>query len=107
MNDLRLIVGLGNPGPEHAKTRHNAGFWCVDALAESQGVRFGLENKKWWHLNLQKSRNPEETEGTEGKMCSRNQVTLNPALKGLRNVLQMAESPSACPFEYLVHRREG
>ena len=45
MAGLRLIVGLGNPGPEHARTRHNAGFWFVDALAEKAGARFGLESK--------------------------------------------------------------
>ena len=45
MAGLRLIVGLGNPGPEHARTRHNAGFWFIDALAEQAGARFGLESK--------------------------------------------------------------
>lgn len=45
MTGLRLIVGLGNPGPEHARTRHNAGFWFVDALAAQAGARFGLEAK--------------------------------------------------------------
>ncbi|HEY0504321.1 MAG TPA: aminoacyl-tRNA hydrolase [Lysobacter sp.] len=45
MAGLRLIVGLGNPGAEHLRTRHNAGFWFVDALALRQGVRFGLESK--------------------------------------------------------------
>ena len=45
MAGLRLIVGLGNPGPEHARTRHNAGFWFIDALAEGLGARFGLESK--------------------------------------------------------------
>ena len=45
MAGLRLIVGLGNPGAEHARTRHNAGFWFIDALAEKLGARFGLESK--------------------------------------------------------------
>ncbi len=45
MAGLRLIVGLGNPGSEHAKTRHNAGFRFVDALAEKERVRFGVEAK--------------------------------------------------------------
>jgi PTH1 family peptidyl-tRNA hydrolase len=37
---LRIIVGLGNPGPEHQVTRHNAGFWFVDLLARRHGGEF-------------------------------------------------------------------
>lgn len=45
MANLRLLVGLGNPGSEHLRTRHNAGFWFIDALAQARGTRFGMESK--------------------------------------------------------------
>ena len=41
----RLVVGLGNPGSEYAETRHNAGFWLVDALARQHGGQFRPEAK--------------------------------------------------------------
>jgi PTH1 family peptidyl-tRNA hydrolase len=42
---IRLIVGLGNPGPEYEQTRHNAGFWLVDNLANDVGARLQRETK--------------------------------------------------------------
>ncbi len=50
MNAIRLIVGVGNPGPDHAHDRHNAGFWFVDAVARAHGARLARESKFFGEL---------------------------------------------------------
>ena len=43
--DVRLVVGLGNPGQAYAAHRHNVGFWCVKRLARNWGIRF--KSSRW------------------------------------------------------------
>lgn len=50
MNRIKLIVGLGNPGPQYANTRHNAGEWYVNALAQSYSIPLQLETKFFGHV---------------------------------------------------------
>ena len=45
MSKISLIVGLGNPGTEYAQTRHNAGFWFVQRLAEQYGIQLKADPK--------------------------------------------------------------
>jgi PTH1 family peptidyl-tRNA hydrolase len=43
--NLRLIVGLGNPGADYVDTRHNAGFWLIDEIAADLGLGFRFEKR--------------------------------------------------------------
>jgi peptidyl-tRNA hydrolase, PTH1 family len=42
---IRLVVGLGNPGKEYERTRHNAGFWLVERFAQSSGFTLRKDPK--------------------------------------------------------------
>lgn len=43
--DIRLIVGLGNPGADYTDTRHNAGFWFLDSLANKLSTTFRFDKR--------------------------------------------------------------
>ena len=44
-----IIVGLGNPGTQYANTKHNAGYWVVDKLADEFSLKFKLGKGEYMH----------------------------------------------------------
>jgi PTH1 family peptidyl-tRNA hydrolase len=54
---IRLFVGLGNPGPQYDDTRHNAGFWYIDALARRLGVT--LQPDRAYHGLVARANTPQ------------------------------------------------
>ena len=55
--DIKLIVGLGNPGSQYEHTRHNAGFWFLDELAHAWGVSF--QSQKKYHGQAARAERPQ------------------------------------------------
>jgi len=58
MSQIKLFVGLGNPGEKYSDTRHNAGFWWIDLVAHQQNIK--LQNSDKFFSSFGKSSNTEE-----------------------------------------------
>lgn len=91
MNETWLIVGLGNPGREYEKTRHNAGFRAIDLLAESLGCK--IDRMKFQGLYTQVNYNGKKL------LLLKPQTYMN--LSG-RSVLQLSSYFNVPPARIIV-----
>ncbi len=87
-SSIRLVAGLGNPGPEYATTRHNIGFMVVDQLAAQFGSTW--ENSTKWDALIAKSGNV---------LLAKSMSYMNRSGYGL---LKVAHFYKIQPFEILV-----
>lgn len=76
--DMKLVVGLGNPLQQYAKTRHNAGFWVVDEVARRLGV--SCTKAKW------SARVAETRVGSERVILCKPQTFMNNSGESIRAV---------------------
>jgi PTH1 family peptidyl-tRNA hydrolase len=87
-SSIRLVAGLGNPGPEYATTRHNIGFMVVDHLAAQFGSTW--ENSTKWDALIAKSGNV---------LLAKSMSYMNRSGYGLLKVAHFYKIP---PYEILV-----
>jgi len=101
MERLHLIVGLGNPGAEYEKTRHNAGFWFIDLIAAQTSSNLSVDAKMFGltgKLNLEAKLNP-----TQDKWLLKPTTFMNASGKA---VAALANYYKITPAEILVAHDE-
>ena len=86
MPAIQLIVGLGNPGPEYEPTRHNAGFWFVDALARRCQQSFRAEAR--FHSEIARCL----LDGSESRL-QKPQTFMNRSGLAVRSLMQFFKIP--------------
>ena len=86
-----MVVGLGNPGPEYANTRHNAGFMVVDLLAENLRVNY-WKNEAGAAVGLVRF-------GDDDLVLVKPQTFMNVSGKAVRRLLELHE---ATPEDLIV-----
>ncbi len=84
---MKIIVGLGNPGKKYERTRHNAGFLVVDALARS--LRFDLSQEKY-HALVGKGRI-----GDEEVLLAKPQTYMNESGRSVGSILRFTYAKPA------------
>jgi PTH1 family peptidyl-tRNA hydrolase len=90
---MKLIVGLGNPGREYARSRHNVGFMCLNRFARKYGISFNKMRKK--------------SRVAAGKICDEDVLLAKPRtymnLSGESVSLLLKEKPSSCRDLIVIH----
>ena len=85
-----LVVGLGNPGLNYARTRHNVGFRAVDALAEKLGVK--IDRARFRGLTAQASA------GGEKLLLLKPQTFMNDSGLSVMDAARFYKLPPECSF---------